>query len=369
MPRDRVGALPYPGMFTLYRTADANDLGVHRYEQEPRLFHDETAGGIIYTTRAGFLDVAHIRITVDTVRYCAARLRAAIDRGEAVVPLSTLEGSKFYAALHYPPNWPAALRDPGERKIAEEVALRVGQRIAYRMMTWHEVATWFGYRTISFVDEQPSAFSYDDTMSHVVGLRIAGVVLRTPQKEPFDRAVTAALRDELAALGAVAPDQTDAAAAAVEGYWWSHGRPLRRQLDVGLSDDLVRPWLISMISPGAENSPEAFHLPTLHDVQGRDFSNFATVTLEPRIRAADAMREQLPGRPRVFDVENDFPALIAAIRTQLREQWGSDADSPNPAASARAHSIRPPAAPSHAGAPPKTHGGDVRVDTTRGTHG
>src|SRR5689334_1843171 len=117
LPRDRVGSLPYPGVFTLYRAADADRLGVHRYGHGPRLFHqDETENGIIYTTRAGFLDVAHVRITVDTVRYCVTHLRAALQRGDRVVALKTLEGSTFYADLTYPDGWPEALNDPAERK-------------------------------------------------------------------------------------------------------------------------------------------------------------------------------------------------------------------------------------------------------------
>jgi hypothetical protein len=30
-PRDRIGALPFPGPFTLYTVADPNHLGKHRY--------------------------------------------------------------------------------------------------------------------------------------------------------------------------------------------------------------------------------------------------------------------------------------------------------------------------------------------------
>src|SRR5687768_2411742 len=70
-PRGRLGALPYPGMTTLYATADPENLGRHRYGGLPRLFErDEASRGIIYTARGGFLDVAHVRITVDRVRYC-----------------------------------------------------------------------------------------------------------------------------------------------------------------------------------------------------------------------------------------------------------------------------------------------------------
>ena len=110
MPRDRFGALPYPGLFTHYSAVDPKNLGVHRYGNVPRLLDkDETTSGIVYTTRAGFLDIAHVRITVDTVRYCVAHLRTAVHRGDTVAPLKTLEGSIFHVELRYP----AELGAPG----------------------------------------------------------------------------------------------------------------------------------------------------------------------------------------------------------------------------------------------------------------
>src|SRR5215212_6292895 len=91
-PRDRMGSLPFPGTFTLYRIADADRLVQHRYERTPRLFReDEGKHGIVYTTRAGFLDVGHIRITVDTVRYCSNHIREAIRAQSGEVALPTIE--------------------------------------------------------------------------------------------------------------------------------------------------------------------------------------------------------------------------------------------------------------------------------------
>jgi hypothetical protein len=331
MPRDRFGALPFPGLFTNYRSADPRNLGAHRYGNVPRLpYTDETSSGIIYTTRAGFLDIAHLRITVDTVRYCVTHLRAAVDRGETVLPLRTLEGSTFHVKLRYPDDWRGAPEGSAQRRLAEKVTLRAGQRIAYEMMTWHELATWFGHRTFFFVDERPSAFSYDDIVAHAVGLQISDVVLSAPTTQSFDQAVTFALRRQLAELGAVSPEQTNAAAAAVEGVWWAQGRPLRRQMDVG-HGGVVRPWLISVLRKGRQDAPTVFPLPSLHDVDGADFSGFASIAVEPRIFAARAMRAQLPARPRRFDVERDFPALIAAARSQMQVKWGTQVDSPSPA--------------------------------------
>ena len=338
-PRDRVGALPFPGAFTLYRPADPDDLGPHRYGRTPRVFRTDESDGIVYTTRAGFLDLAHVRITVDSVRFCAERLRAAVRERRNELALPTIEGSTFIVTLRYPPDWPPC----ADGAVADdELAIRAGQRLGYLMMTWHELITWFGYRTVMFIDESPSAFTYDDTMSHVVGLRVAGRALRdsTPGRS-FDAAVTIALRAELEELGAVPPAQTELAARAVHGVWWARGKPLKRHLEVGLADGFVRPWLV----PGADAvpamslmpttapaaiEPEGFPLPTLADVRGRDLSGFYTVRVDPVVPVGKRMRELLPDRPTLFDVERDFPLLMQATRRQMRDRLGADVDQPWP---------------------------------------
>ena len=258
MPRDRLGELPFPGLLTLYSSTNPDKLGTHRYERTPRLLGDESEG-IIYTARAGFVDVAHIRITADTVRFCADRIRTAMRKREPVVALPTLEGSIFYVTLQYPASGlddsGKAAATPEDERIADELAIRIGQRVTFLMMTWHEVLTWYGYRTIGLIDEQPSAFTWDDTMAHVVGLRVAGRVLRDTSGRSYDDRVTTALHDELKDLGAKSTSQTDRAAYAVKGIWWYDGKPLKRQVDVGLSDNVVRPWLI----PGFSNAaPKRF---------------------------------------------------------------------------------------------------------------
>jgi len=328
-PRDRLGALPYPGPMTLYESADPAALGQHRYESKPRWFHtDETEHGIIYTTRAGFVDLAHMRITIDLARYCTEHVRRAIRNGASSVPLETLEGSVFFVNLHFPDNWPPRADDPRELAIADEVAIRTGQRIAYRMMVWHEFITWFGYRSVAFLDESPSAFTYDDTMSHVIGLRVAGRALR--DKSPgrsYDEAVTLALNDELANLGAVSPAETDRAADAVERTWWTLSGTSTRNLAIGLDDDPIRPWLVPGFDPD-HTAPAAFELPSLKNVAGRDFSGFYSIAIDPRIFVAWRIRHVLPNHPALIDCDRDYPILLHVTGEQMRERAIATATEP-----------------------------------------
>lgn len=322
LPRDRLGGLPYPGLLTLYDTVDVEKLGRHRYASTPRWFQadDETERGILYTTRAGFLDLAHIRITIDRARYCVREVRQALDRRQSEIVLEGADNTQFIVSLNYPDDW-TDLPEARREELVQEASMRVGQQVAYQMVVWHEVITWFGYRTVFFISESRSSFSYEDTMSHVVGLRVCDAALRSGNRD-FDDAVTAALSKELRSLGARTPAQTDAAARAVEGVWWSGGEPLKRHLDIGIVDGVVYPWLVPGLPFAEDTVPEPFALPSLKDVRGRDLTGLYQVKLDPKFRQADKIRQHLPGRPTLLEADRDFPILMTVLRTQMQAQHG-----------------------------------------------
>jgi hypothetical protein len=336
-PRSRLGALPYPGPTTLYATADPQNLGRHRYGGMPRLFRaDEASRGIVYTARAGFLDIAHLRITIDQVRYCTREFRRAIAKRQQALELAGPNRSTFHVSMHYPDDW--ADLPPAERQaVAAEWSLRAGQRVGYLMVTWHELITWFGYRNVFLVDERRSAFLHDDVMSHVIGLRVAGRAIRAagPASDGFadDDAVTAALSAELAELGAAPRACTDEAARRVEDVWWADGQPLKRQPDVGLESGVVRPWLVpGLACAPSPAEPQAFRLPRLDHIRGRDLSASYSVKISPNIFEAGRMRRLLPGQPGRFDADEHVPILLRHARTEMRQTIDERFDNPHPVA-------------------------------------
>jgi hypothetical protein len=347
MPRDRLGALPFPGTFTLYTKADPAHLGRHRYGHWPRPFggDDEKERGIVYTTRAGFLDLAHVRIAIDWGRHCTRLAQEAIVNGRDGLAVPGPDAAVFHVALEYPNGWgelPVAER----ARIVDAASRRVGQRVAYLVLTWHEVATWFGYRPFLF-DESRSAFTYDDTVATLVGLRVAGLAMAGAGEDTddaFDAAATAALDAELRRLGACTPAQTEQAVRAVEGVWWSGDAPLKRQADVCSADvDAVVPWLVSDL-PFASDSTvaEPFPIPcdrSLHGGPADVEAVTARVEIEPRMRQAAAMRELIPGHPERFREGRDLPPLFDAMRAQMRARYGPDVGRPWPEA-ATAHTSR-----------------------------
>src|SRR4051794_20958129 len=105
IPRGRIGALPFPGMMTLYCTADPHHLGRHRYAQAPRLFQtDEEERGIIYTARGGFLDVAHLRAAIDWTRYDTLQIRRALESNKTHLALPGNRNAVLNVTLNYPPD-------------------------------------------------------------------------------------------------------------------------------------------------------------------------------------------------------------------------------------------------------------------------
>lgn len=326
-PRDRVGSMPFPGFFSLYDSVDMEDLGRHRYGRTPRfLEEDEKERGIIYTTRAGFLDLAHVRVAIDSVRYYARHLRLAMERDQSEIELTGMDHAVIHLSMDYPPDWNCISPECREQFI-EEASIRVGQRVAYMLLAWHEVITWFGYKSTIIIPEDRSAFCYEDTMSHVIGLRIAERALRTPGND-FDAAVTVELLKELKALGMVSADHTDAAVQAVHGVWWSGEQPLKRCLDHGFDDGVVYPWLVPHLPFAVDAAPEPFALPTLDDVAGYDLTDFCAVRIDPNIPQAQDISRHLPGRPKQIQLERDLVPLIEVVQAQMQKQFGTSFSEP-----------------------------------------
>ena len=322
-PRARVGALPYPGPFTFYSAADPQHLGRHAYAG---LRAGEDSEGIVYTRRAGFIDLAHVRNTADWAHYCTRRLRRAMAAREQALTFAGPDRMRVHVRFDYPAAWDD-LPDGGQ-EAARALATRRGVWLAYEMMTWHEVITWHGYKSSGIMPEHRSAFTWDDNPSHALGVLLAAEALRRPDAE-YDQAMTELLAATLMRLGAVPPAQTTAAARAVEGRWWRGGDPLRRHLAAGLADGRVEPWLVEAFSAGAE--PEVFELPPRATPLPGGM-RIVSVAWEPRIWEARRVLADLPATLPAGDGQvvprRDLPALVAGVRRAMIEAAGDGVDQP-----------------------------------------
>jgi hypothetical protein len=311
-----MGSLPFPGAFTLYTSA-GEDLGDHSYGG---VFGGigEVERGIVYTCDGGFLDVSHVRNAADMTAYLHARINHAMHHGWDCLRFRGKEPSTYEVALRYPDGWHRM--DPGERAmVIEEASVRAAQRLALVVMTWHEILTWYGYKSSGLFSENGSAFGYDDGPSHALGVLIAGEVIRAGVD--FDKGVTDLLAVSLDELGLVETSLLHEAALAVEGDWWANGKPVRRMLETGLEPGgMIEPWLAPVeFCAGAE--PVAFEIPSLADVMGHDLSGLMRVEIDPRVLESPKIFACLPEATRRVVPRRDFPLLLANIQAEVGEEF------------------------------------------------
>lgn len=314
LPRARVGCLPFPGPMTLYSSAVADNLGEHCYDDP----NGETSRGIVYTTRGGFLDVAHVRNAADMTAYLHARVSYAMHAGWGCVRFRGHEPSVYEVTLAYPESW--ADLDPAARlEVIDEAAVRLAQRLALEVMTWHEILTWYGYKSTGLVSESGSAFTYEDGPSHAVGVLIAGEALRAGGD--FDARVTALLAQTLDELGVVGKRELRTAISAVDGDWWSGGKACRRHLETGLENGVVTPWLVPGLDFDDGSVPVSWEIPTLDEVMGHDCTGLAVVRIDPRVGEAGKLYERLGVAGGLIEPTRDFPVLIADIRAEVGPEF------------------------------------------------
>ena len=327
-PRHRFGCLPFPGPFTLFELADAERLGEHRYEVPPPLDPDynEQSRGILYTRHAGFIDLSHVRCTADYTRYLAIHIEPALRAGETSLEIDSVDKTTLHFAFHYPPDWNAMAPTERDALIAA-LTIAVAAKAAYDLSNWHEIITWFNYREFFIIPEKPSAFSYEDVVSHIVGLEVAVVALRDRDRD-YDDAMTVALERRLRELEAVSAGETMQAIFAVNNNWWAWGQPRKRHLDIGLDDGSVTPWLVRGVPFAKDGPPEPLPIPGLTDVAGRDMTGFFEMSLTTPTLASQPIKQLFTPPVEGFRVEEHFPAILTVIREQMVDDFGPLVDVP-----------------------------------------
>lgn len=310
LPKARMGGLPYPGAFTFFEPVNPNDLGDHAYASPSG--RPEKDRGMVYTCRGGFIDIAHARKTIDLCKYAAVRFELALLNDWTAFKIKSREPSLYVVRLRYPDFW-KSLPAAEKQRVARELSIRLGQRMAMLMVTWHEVLTWHGYKASGILSEQQSAFTYDDTGTHAFGVLVGGRALRDSRE--WDQAVTAAMTTRLRELGAVGASETSLAAQWVEGTWWSGFEPLKRHVESGL-DRPFDAWIVRGLPfcPGAV--PNRYQLPEMADVLGADFRGLVRIDIDPKVSQSGDITRAIPGNPSLIDVDQHLPLILEQIRRQ-----------------------------------------------------
>ena len=320
-PEMRLGTMPFNAWYSPLIPLGPDDLGDHAYVAAGLSLSriNETSRGTLYATRAGFLDIAHTRNAIDLTRFVYEHVYDGLKTGHYNLKLLAAEPDLYHLTLTPPPAWTGFDEDHVPAEIDQhlrEASSEIAGRIAYLMTTWHEVATFFGYKGMGLVTERPSAFSFDDAASHRVGVIVGMRALRgTDSTQAFDEHATRELKKYLVELGAVAADEVVERSKSVEGRFWDGDQPAFRVVDLGLDGVPLQAYVTDDEEPMIWDWPEDFQ------IDGYPISALFSVQVELNLMEADKILAAIGNKQdSMVDPRADFPQLHQYIEASMEEQ-------------------------------------------------
>jgi hypothetical protein len=303
---------------------DPNNLGRHSYYLDHQLGE---VTGMVYTCRAGFIDLGHLREAADRTAHVYRLVYQNIMQGDKEFSFRVIEPSVYHLSLDYPPQW-SDLSAREKQAIARQMALKLGREIAHTSLIWHEMITWFGFASSGLFPEQISSFSWEDPYSDALGTVLA--VQALSKGGLYDQTMTDLINKKLRELEVQPPHVAHQAYKKVEGQWFAGGlyffvKMNKRNFDVGLANQQLIPWLV----PGMclEAQPEPCLVPR---VQTEDLFGFTIeLTLDPRIMEKAKIYDWLAlQKNQRLKPSEHFPLLLDKIVEDARRQYGPPVDAP-----------------------------------------
>jgi len=201
--------------------------------------------GQVYTCKAGHIDMAHLRKSADWTKYFADESFKHLIKEDEEFCFKMKEPSMYFVKLDYPKNWNNLFQEEKETA-AKDISIKLGQYFSYTGVTWHEMLTWFGYKSTGFYPEFPSAFTWEDSFSNFLGVYLAGKALKDNNPD-FNKSMTLILEKELISLGIQSSAVSRKASEKVRGKWYSGDFLFvdmkKRNFNIGLNGFIV-PWLV-----------------------------------------------------------------------------------------------------------------------------
>ena len=273
-PRLRYGKSPT--LVFMGKQFIGGNLGTHSYYYRPA-----EDNGVLYTCRAGHIDTTHLRVAADWTAYLTAKSYRHLMQGDPSYSFGMIaDRSRHRMHITYPANW-SSLSPEQRDRTAREAALILGPYMAYTMVTWHEILTWFGYKSVGIVPEYHSSFSWEDTYSNLLGTVLAARALRDTQ-HIFDQAMTIALDEEVHRLGVQPATVARQASASVQHQWYSGSigtfiNMKKRGLDIGVDTGFVTPILVPNVPGCSGAQPALCPAPRLDDLARYGFAAFSEI--------------------------------------------------------------------------------------------
>jgi outer membrane protein OmpA-like peptidoglycan-associated protein len=266
---------PHLGLFGVpSNVVDPAGLGAHRASSEKN--------GLIYSGKAGFLDLGHMRDMCDVTKFIFDQISAA---GGAATTIATARGEAILTAPIPPSEWIS---------VAMDIANDDG----------------FGYEILTYwmlgAGERNSAFSPEDLCSNWLGTRLAETAIRSGGN--FNTAVTTALGRLIADLDGQAPTETRNAFNRINMCWVTF-KDARDLLD----DDYLRRRNFTPLSWKTGHSSD----------------KPAPTWLTGNPAATTKRYEYVHTRGRnIFDF--DFGAHVTSVKADARRKYGPNFENPIP---------------------------------------
>jgi hypothetical protein len=259
--------------------------------------------GIMYTGKGGFIDMGHLRDVADWTAWLYTFFQNEKHLGCLEKNLGYEGGEKKLSV-----SLPGSFSD-------EDILLLAG-RIAYELSTWHEIATWFGVRSVPFVSEKFSSFSIEDPYSNLLGVTLGMEAIRS--ELPYEEAMTRLIYQKLTDLEVVPTEkETLQAMETVQGIWWSREphMPNTRIMRVRLTAlyDSVYPMLIPETSPIVHH-PVPIIIPSV-TLAGDSLTHFYEFSI--RLNHRFPVNHLLPGIVDRTITQNQFKILVGEINREL----------------------------------------------------
>ena len=281
----------------------------------------------------------HLRKGADWSLYLAEKALGAINNNETEFSFKMYEPSRYYLRIGYPADW-NTLTGNRREEIAEDIAIRLGQYLSFVGCTWHEIVTYFGYRAVGWYPEFASAFSWEDCYSNLLGVYIAGTAMRDSQRD-YDEAMTVGIDSELQRLGPRSKKTAMKASESMRGKWFSGDMLFMvdmkgRNLDIGLDDGYITPWLVPSVAECPAAEPLAYPVPTLTFLAEYGFS--VKLEIEPReFEKGRILKVVFPDpqmRGKRIEPSIHFATLMEHIRRDTEKRYGRNV-APNQAKARR----------------------------------
>ncbi|MEZ9916213.1 DUF4056 domain-containing protein [Vibrio breoganii] len=223
--KSELGVVPVP-FFRVKNIVELSDLEDHLYNDGEQgvasslMGTGDESNGLIYTSKGGIIDTAHVRDTADYTLYLHSQISGQLGTKKQVILEDELR-SRVIEMTDKPVDM-----TPEEQAQAE---IELSGLLAYRLAQWHEVAQWFGFTSVAGFKEYPSAYSPEDLYSNMLGAFIAIEILETnsnPTKEEYQQAFSEIFLRKLTELGAQDEDRTEEIMDGLDKKWWDSGKRL-----------------------------------------------------------------------------------------------------------------------------------------------